>query len=362
MSSETQILNQLANGQLSFPPLQLQLLERELKAGDSNCDALIQASWEGVDIKFAAEVRRYSSDRVIHEAARQSRYAADRLAAMPLIITPWLSPEQLNRLEKEQISGIDLSGNGLIVVPGKLLIMRTGKPNLYPDSRLVKNVYEGSSSLVPRAFLLKPSYGSVNDLLDEIRSRSGSITQSTVSKALKQLEEDLVVWREKGLIKLLQADKLLDKLVANFKEPRLVDQVKGKLDVALSDVPRIITSLAENNAGNLVLTGTSSVSEYATMSQETVFSFYCNRDLQDILSTTNVKIDFNSKFPNFRLIRTEDPTVFFDTRTADGIRWSSPVQCYLELMKGDKREKETAEQLRKSILKKIDLPESANEF
>src|SRR5262249_54061119 len=149
---------------------------------------------------------------------------------------------------------------------------------------------------------------------EEIRARSGSITQSTVSKALKQLEEDVVVWREKGLIKLLQADKLLDKLVANFKQPRILEQISGKLNADLPDVPRLVSSFGRSGPNDLVMTGASSVTKYGTMSKEPVFTFYCNGDLRSMLGIPNADIDFGSRFPNFRLVRTDDSTAFFDVR------------------------------------------------
>lgn len=180
MISERDILNRIVTGKFAFAPLQFRLLESELHTGYLDCDALFLASWEGVEVKFAAEIRRYSSERTLLEAIRQAYYVANQLDALPLIITPWLSPEQLERLERERISAIDLSGNGIVTVPGRFLIVRSGNPNLYPDSRTVKNVYEGSSSLVPRSLLLKPIYSSANELLEEVRYRAGSITQSTV--------------------------------------------------------------------------------------------------------------------------------------------------------------------------------------
>ena len=53
------------------------------------------------------------------------------------------------------------------------------------------------------------------------------------------------------------------------------------------------------------------------------------------------------RFPNIELLETDEDFVYFDTRDN---RAASPVQTYLELIQGDKREQETAEQLRKAIL------------
>lgn len=354
MKSEREILKDIKEGKFSFPPLQFRLIGTELRSSNTTCDALLEANWLAFDVKFAAEIRRYSSDKILFEAVRQAYYVANQFDAHPLVITPWLSPEQLESLERERISAIDLSGNGIVIVPGKILIARSGKPNLFPDSRTVKNVYDGVTSLVARALLCKPDYSSVNELLNEIHSRAGLITQSTVSKALKQLEEDIVVSRDKGKIKLLQAEKLMTRLAANFQGPDLLDSVSGKLEINSGGVAQFVTSLGSRHpSSQLVVSGRSSVSKYAVMGREPIVEFYCQDDLEGVIETIIPHFDLMSRFPNVRIFLVKDPTVLFDSRLEDGIRWASPVQSYLELMIGDKREKETAEQVRKYILEKV---------
>ena len=48
------------------------------------------------------------------------------------------------------------------------------------------------------------------------------------------------------------------------------------------------------------------------------------------------------------LLETTDPTVYFDAQD-DLI--ASPIQCFLELQAGDKRDQDTAEQVRRLILR-----------
>ena len=59
------------------------------------------------------------------------------------------------------------------------------------------------------------------------------------------------------------------------------------------------------------------------------------------------------RFPNLELLETEDETVYFDARKEENFWWASPVQVYLELMAGDKRDQETAEQPKAVILKDV---------
>jgi hypothetical protein len=58
--------------------------------------------------------------------------------------------------------------------------------------------------------------------------------------------------------------------------------------------------------------------------------------------------------PNLEIIETDDETVYFDARNDEGFWWASSVQAYLELISGDKRDKETAEQVRSLILKDVE--------
>lgn len=354
MLSETEILNTLKKKGLSLPPLSLKLAKTKIPDKPIEVDAVMESDWGKEKLTFVVEVKRYSSDRTVYDAMRQCKYLAEKLSAFPLIVTAWLSEEQLELLEKEGVSGIDLSGNGVVSIPGKILVKRSGKPNLYPDSRAVKNVYEGTSSLVARIFLTKPRFSSVMEIVEEIQSLGGSITQSTVSKALMQLEEDLVIRKEKREIKLIQAEKLLERLATNTKLPRRINERAVEFQIALSQIPKAVIAKSKKARAKVVVTGTGSINEYAMMPREPLFEFYTDVNPSEILSQVEKQIDFNSRFPNLRIIQTDDPAVFFDKRMREDVPFASPLQSYLELMKGDKRDKETASWLKKEILRGIE--------
>jgi hypothetical protein len=61
-------------------------------------------------------------------------------------------------------------------------------------------------------------------------------------------------------------------------------------------------------------------------------------------------LEETSRFPNVEFLETDDDFIYFDAR--DNLA-ASPVQTYLELMRGDKRERETAEQVRKALLRPL---------
>ena len=58
----------------------------------------------------------------------------------------------------------------------------------------------------------------------------------------------------------------------------------------------------------------------------------------------------SDRFPDLELIETDDETVYFDAREQDGFWWGSPVQAYLELSAGDKRDRETAEEIKSFLI------------
>jgi len=61
------------------------------------------------------------------------------------------------------------------------------------------------------------------------------------------------------------------------------------------------------------------------------------------------------RFPNLEIVETETEFFYFDSRKEKGFFWASPLQVYLELITGDKRDRETAEQVRDLILKNTEI-------
>jgi hypothetical protein len=267
---------------------------------------------------------------------------------------PWLSNEQLKELENLGVSGIDLCGNGIITVPPELFVLRSGSPNKYRASRLIKRVYRGVSSLVARVFLMRPKFNSVSEILDEIIQREGKTTLPTVSKALSQLEEDLVVDRSDGQIKLLQADKLLDRLAGDYKGPAAEVRMKCKVETRSKDLRSLIFKAAKKADARMVMTGISSAPFYSVIAKEPIDSFYCSSAPLKELEALGAKVDGNSRFPNVEFIETDDELVYFDARKESNCMIASPVQSYLELWNSDKRARETAEQVRPKLLTGID--------
>ena len=294
--------------------------------------------------------RRQSNPKMIDAAAEQARELASAAKLLPLVVVPFLDEPALEALETRSVSGIDLCGNGLVIVPGEWYVRRTGHPNRFRAEGVIKNVYRKSSSVVARLFLAKPEFDSVQDALGELGRRDGRVTLSTVSKVCKRLEEDLIIERKrKGMttLRLIQPEKLLDRLAANYSPPAVTKRLTGKLrGIEPSEFRTRLGQWTQESGELASLTGTSSVESYAVMPRDGTEEYYCT-DVAGALRALEDKFQPAERFATVSLLETRDEEVYFD-RGENLV--ASPVQTFLELSSGDKRDRETAGDVRRVIL------------
>jgi hypothetical protein len=277
---------------------------------------------------------------------------------LPLLLVPYLSEEHLLELEANQVSGLDLCGNGVLIAPGKFTFFRAGYPNRFTSSRPLKNAYRGASSLVARAFLLQPNYPDVGALQEEITLRGGSVSPGTVSKVLRELEEDQILRRvrqadrpQARALTLLQPDKLLQRLEDNFASPRIRNTFLGKVNLDPHALQEALCVSAQRSGVRLIATGIGSASRYASIAMENTLSVYTD-DLESLIQDLSAVP--TARFPNLSIQETDDPTVFFDPRRdEEGFPWASPITALLEMAHGEQRLAQSAEQVRERLLRPL---------
>lgn len=350
--TEREILSELeANDQL-LPPLRIRLIRSEVAMGSRKIDALVEASWGDRNSLFGVEIKALSTPKALQASIDQILSADLPTGTRPMVVLPFLKEENLRKLEAKGVSGIDMCGNG-VVISDNFSVFRSGQPNRYRYSSNIKNVYARNSSMIARAFLCKAEYSTVQAVLDEVNARNTLVkyygrkpmSQSTVSKCLKALEEDLMITRT-NQIKSLQAQRLLDELSLNYTPPRRGRVVSCKSLSGSEAIPALMDSAHLLNLP-VMLTGLASVTQYAVMQRGDVVRVYCPNAMQLIEQSSFVEAD---RFADVEIFEVDEEAVYFDSREDQGIRFASPVQTYLELMTGDKRDKETAEQVSDFIL------------
>ena len=337
--------------EINYPPAETSSLPGDNKSR-YKADLFINIKWESKIFRFIAEIKTVATPQLIQNAISQLRFYLEVFKTRefneqyyPIIVTPYLSQRQIDELIDQKISGIDLSGNMILIVPGELFVLKSGNPNKYPSDETIKNVYRWSSSIVARVFLSKPEYSTVNEIYEEIVSRGGTITLGTVSKVLKTVEGDFLISRNSG-IKLIDASTLLSKLVENYrpKESRRSLLKVPDLDVFGQELTR-------NCEQNGVRFAISQPQRYTVFPTAGVPTKIFVEDLQNALK--GISFEETERFANIDVMETSEPSYYFDRQLVDGTYYTSKVQTYLDLMTGGKREKDAAEQVRSDILSSL---------
>lgn len=361
--TEKEMIEQLGMGEVSLPPLSFRLLESsDQLGGNSSFDALLEAAWDKKRARFVVECESLSTPKMFQRGLTRLKTMSLPKDYLPLLFLPFLSGQRLRELEQEGISGVDLCGNGVVIAPGRFAVFRSGEENRFTTSAPIKNIYRKNSSMVARVFLLRSSYDTVQDICTEINSRNllverfnkKAMNLSTVSKVLKTLEDDLIIERQ-NRIRLLQPDKLLEKLSKNYVSPIIKECARINMPGGLETTAKLLKKESRALGLPLVATATSSIKRYAVMQREDILSVYCPR-IEKLLE--RLPGSQSDRFPNLELIETEDETAYFDCRQEENFYWASPVQVYLDLMTGDKRDRESAEQVRSYIMNSLEVSNS----
>jgi hypothetical protein len=355
MPTKIEMLDQLREGKVQFPPLTFSSLDDQLRVwNNKRIDAYIEAKWQKKSAKFAVECKALSTPKIFQGCINLLKSLTLPNNCFPMLFMPFLNERQLKELEGEGISGIDLCGNCLVVYPGTFSVFRSGGKNRFPSSALIKNIYRKNSSMVGRVFLINSGFKTVQDIRATINQRNLLVNRwnkkpmslSTVSKVLKTMVDDLIIMRHET-IRLLQPDKLLDKLCENFNSPAVKKRVRLKISEEKGEILKLLTEQSRKLKMPLMASGTSSVIRYTVMQRGDLLTVYCPK-VEMLLE--GLPGSQSNRFPNLELLETDNESAYFDARQKDGFWWASPLQVYMELMIGDKRDQETAKQLKTLIL------------
>jgi hypothetical protein len=355
MPTEREMLDQLRKGGIQLPPLTFSFLDSRMDGeADRRFDAFIEVKWQQNTARFAVECKALSTPKAFQDSVNflKSNSLPDNY--FPMLFMPFLSERQLKDLERDGLSGVDLCGNGVVIAPGTFAIYRSGGNNRFPSSALIKNIYRKNSAMVGRAFLLCANYQTVQEIRTKINQQNFLVNRwnkkpmslSTVSKVLKTMVEDLIITRTET-IRLLQPDKLLEKLYENYNPPVVKERIRLKIQENNTSILKLLSEQSQQLELPLIASGTSSVTRYTVMQRGDLLTVYCPKVEMLLERLPGSQSD---RFPNLELLETEDEPVYFDARQEDGFWWASPLQVYMELMVGDKRDQETAEQLKTLIL------------
>jgi hypothetical protein len=354
---ESEIIDELTNQEDIFLPLKVKGIERQYRISQYVIDAAIEFSiQDGPSFKAAVELLTISTPKIVSQKARILKEYAFELKAkklVPMIIAPYISKKESERLLEEGISWIDLSGNMFIKASPAIYIERTGKPNKYPDTSPIKNIYKGTSSLVGRALLLNPQgFSSLYKVVNFINERKGTITLATVSKVLKSLEENLIVDRAKGKICVKQPKILLENLAEGYGDySKQQKNRQFKYDIkSINELSTILFNTQVDYAyGGFYA---AQLKGLGVTEQITIFV----KSIGDIKKALRMKPDIASpdeEYGRIIFIEANNPGVWFNIQDESQKKIVDDLELYMEMINDTPRGPKVADQLKQRILEKF---------
>lgn len=346
---EAEVFDLLRTGRLAVGPVHFE--PEPVSHGDA--DGILKASVDGSNKswRFIYESKANWTRRSRVQACERLRRTGGEL--LPLLIGPYWSEADLGEIRELGASAIDVCGNGLLFDPPRLFVLRTGakkKKRLAPTPRLAVYTSSNIATLVPRVFLCQREFPSTRAVLEACHSRMMRVegtrrlplALSTVSKALKELDSDLITERRGRRRCLRDGNLLIEYLRRDFRLPTgSLAEFKTRLP------PEVVWGrLSElRPEERYVVTGRGSAGRYTDLAGPGRIQLYVSNlpRFADALKAKRTRT-----FPNLEICETEEEAPFFDAQEERGVPWASPLQSYLELsrLESDPRERGVAADLR----------------
>jgi hypothetical protein len=353
---ESEIIGQIQSDIDKYAPLTIKSIDREVRLTEGFfVDAIIEFRIaDGPCFKAMVEVKTVATPKIVSQAAQQlTTYLRiiDDKTIVPVIVVPYMGTEQTKMLQREGISWIDLCGNMVIRVQNRVYIERTGRRNQFPDTSPIKKIFEGTSSLVSRALLLKKEpFRSLYEVVNFINERDGNITLSTVSKVLSLLEEGLLITKTEAGISVTNRGKLLEGILEGY-----VSYTKrNKNNIYTYDVDNIndlFVAFYESQV-NYAACGfyAARIKGLAATDRATVFIESIN-EARKVFERNPANIKPDTEFGRLDLIETRNPCVWFNMKGKPLTNIVDDLELYLEMMIDTPRGPKIAEMLKERILK-----------
>ncbi len=360
--TEREIIQYLQRAGDQFAPLTINRLEEQVPLTEGyRADAIIDFSiQDGPSFEALVEIAPVPTPKNVLEKSRQlADYMskASKPNIIPVVIAPYIGKRQGQILADKGISWMDISGNMSIRVSNQIYIERTGQRNRFPDTAPIKKIFQGTSSLVSRALLLKPEgFTSLYEVVDFINKRNANITKSTVSKVLKSLEEELLVNRSRSLISVTNRERLLEKLTEGYTNSterksretyRFATESTKKLffDFYQKQLVYVACGFYAAQIKGLALTD-----------QITILV----KDIEQVRMAAKqnwIRITPDAEFGNVSITEVKNPGVWFNVPLPMYNRdvVVDDIELFLEMMVDTPRGPKIAEQLKRRILEKADI-------
>ena len=336
----------------AVPGVQVESIEDERKIGhDHGMDGLVAFAHGGGNYALAVEARSNGAPRFVRSGVyrlescvarlRQSGEASGGRRLIPMIVSPYLSPESRAICLDHDIAYLDLVGNARLAFD-TVYIERAVAEKPVAETRSLRSIFSPKAAAILRVLLREPGRAwRVADLAAQARASYGHV--SNVRKAL--LAREWVEVGEDG-IALVQPDALLQTWRESYRRPagesitaythlhgsQLDERLRGTLNPH-PERPRAICALH------------SAAQWLAPFGRGATHTFYADEPGAEALKEM-LKLTHAARGANVTLLVPTDESLFHDTsEPAPNVFCTSPIVTYLDLWTGSDRDREAAEHL-----------------
>ena len=324
--------------------------EQHLESGH-RLDTRIDLDHDEIRYALLMEIKSNGAPRFARSAVYQlesyvahlhrSEHRDNTRKLIPMLVSPYLSPESRSICLDHNVAYLDLYGNAHLAF-GPVYIERSVPDRPKSEIRAQRSLFTPRAGAILRVLLRDPDRAwRVTDLAKAANASLGHV--SNIRKAL--VNREWVEIRDDGLL-LAQPDALLKSWRENYRQPAghhingytvlHGDQLHNRLSGSLNPGPQPPRAICASN---------SAAEWIAPYVRGGTQSFYTDepgaRMLQEALQLTHA-----AQGANVIVRIPKDETLFEDAvEPAPGIYCANPVVTYLDLWNGNDRDREAADHL-----------------
>ena len=320
---------------------------------DYQIDLRIALSRGGVNYALIIEVKGNGAPRFVRSAiyqlrdyvahVDQSNHADDGQRLIPMLVSPYLSPEARAICTDHNVAYLDLFGNAHLAFDS-VYIDRAVADKPKSESRALRSIFNPKAAAILRVMLRDPDRAwRVTNLAEKANASLGHV--SNVRKAL--LEREWIEKQADGVV-LIQPDALLKTWRENYRRP-VGHRITGYTHLHGKQFDERLSKALNPQRPRAIYSLHSAAQWFAPFGRDGTHTFYADESgaqfLQETLGLTPV-----TKGANVVLHIPIDESLFDDAiEPAPGIFCTSPIITYLDLWNGNDRDREAAEYVAKEF-------------
>lgn len=354
--TERQLITQFLDTLRELPEVQADLDHSEPAglAGDRRYDANIDLQVAGKSFILLVEVKKAVYPRDVRQVIWQFREASrgrpkglQGKESLSLLVAESISPGAKELLRDERVGYYDSGGSLYLPAPGAYLYIDKPPPKTLAKS--VRSLFSGRRAQVLHALLIQhQDWFGVKEL-----AQQALVSPATASQVLTELERfDWVVSRGQGPNKerhLREPAALLDTWGTQLASIRLPNLRRYYVPATKPDtlLERVGEVFDAHDAGYAISHEAAAQRYSPFLSSVSQVRIRLLIDSSAAAAIGDLGARVVNEGANLAIIEAKSPGELLFRERVDGIWLASPVQVYLDLLRGEGRSKEMAEHLRK---------------